>query len=104
MYTVTVAFQADREFEFHVHADDVAGLDQSSAREWLHEEFDELECTPTNPMGKVLVLDMILNVAKYGGESRFEQGGEWAKKFAVVTAAALDRPAVRVDVASFVVG
>ena len=53
MYTVTVAFQADREYEFHVHADDVAGLDQSSAREWLHEEFDELECTPTNPMGKV---------------------------------------------------
>jgi hypothetical protein len=46
MYTVTVAFRADREFEFHVHADDVAGLDQSSAREWLHEEFDELECTP----------------------------------------------------------
>ena len=30
-------------------------------------------------MGKVLVLDMILNVAKYGGESRFEQAGEWAK-------------------------
>ena len=104
MYTVTVAFRADREFEFHVHADDVAGLDQSSAREWLHEEFDELECTPTNPVGKVLVLDVILNVAKYGGESRFEQGAEWAKKFAVVTAAALDRPAVRVDVASFVVG
>ena len=104
MYTVTVAFRADREFEFHVHADDVAGLDQSSAREWLHEEFDELECTPTNPVGKVLVLDVILNVAKYGGESRFEQAGEWAKKFAVVTAAALDRPALRVDVSSFVVG
>ena len=43
-------------------------------------------------------------VAKYGGESRFEQGAEWAKKFAVVTAAALDRPVVRVDVGSFVVG
>ena len=104
MYTVTVAFRADREFEFHVHADDVAGLDPTSAREWLHEEFDELECTPSNPVGKVLVLDVILNVAKYGGESRFEQGTEWAKKFAVVTAAALDRPALRVDVSSFVVG
>ena len=67
-------------------------------------EFEDLECTPSNPMGKVLVLDMVLNVAKYGGEGRFEQGGEWAKKFALMTAAALDRPAVRVDVASFVVG
>ena len=30
MYTVTVAFRADREFEFHVHADDVAGLDHAA--------------------------------------------------------------------------
>ena len=55
MYTVTVAFRADREYEFHVHAEDVAGLDSRSAREWLHDEFDELECTPTNPVGKVLI-------------------------------------------------
>ena len=104
MYTVTVAFRADREFEFHVHADDVSGLDQSSAREWLHEEFDELECTPTNPVGKVLVLDVILNVAKYGGEQRFAQGGEWARRFASCVAVALDRPVVRIDVPGFVVG
>lgn len=104
MYTVTVAFQADREYEFHVHADDVAGLDSGRAREWLHEEFDELECTPTNPMGKVLILDVILNVAKYGGEARFQQAGDWAKQFARATAAALDRPAIRVDVKGFVVG
>ena len=104
MYTVTVAFRADREFEFHVHADDVAGLDPHLAREWLHEEFDELECTPTNPMGKVLVLDVILNVAKYGGEQRFAQGGEWARSIASSVAEVLDRPAVRNDVPGFVVG
>ena len=97
-------FRADREYEFHVHAADVANLTKASAQDWLHDEFDELECTPSNPVGKVLMLDVILNVAKYGGESRFEQGTEWAKKFAVVTAAALDRPALRVDVSSFVVG
>ena len=78
MYHVTVAFRADREYEFHVHADDIAGLTKDAAREWLQEEFDELECTPSNPVGKVLVLDVILNVAKYGGEQRFAQGGEWA--------------------------
>ena len=104
MYTVTVAFQADREYEFHLHADDVAGLAPDSAREWLHEEFDELECTPTNPMGKVLILDVILNVAKYGGEQRFAQGGEWARTFAHCVAVVLDRPAVRIDVPGFVVG
>jgi len=47
---------------------------------------------------------MILNVAKYGGEARFVQAGEWASKFAAVTAVALARPVMRVDVANFVVG
>ena len=87
-----------------MHAEDVAGLDSRSAREWLHDEFDELECTPTNPVGKVLVLDVILNVAKYGGEQRFAQGGEWARRFASCVAVALDRPVVRIDVPGFVVG
>lgn len=103
-YTVSVVFGGDREYEFSLHDAEVAATSKNQARSWLAREFEDLECTPSNPMGKVLVLDMILNVAKYGGESRFEHGAEWAKKFAVVTAAALDRPVVRVDVASFVVG
>ncbi|BAL26816.1 hypothetical protein AZKH_4543 [Azoarcus sp. KH32C] len=101
---ITVAFGAEREYEMTVHQEDASGLDKDSARAWLSHEFDTLECTPSNPMGKILVLDMILNVAKYGGEDRFRQGGEWAKKFAAATAVALDRPVIRVDVAHFVVG
>ncbi|MDD3674632.1 MAG: hypothetical protein RBS10_00700 [Thauera propionica] len=103
-YTVTVVFGGNREYEFALHESDVAGTTKDQARSWLAKEFEELECTPSNPMGKVLVLDMILNVAKYGGESRFEQASDWAKRFAVITAAALDRPAIRVDVSAFVVG
>ena len=104
MYTVTVAFRDDKEYEFHVHAEDIAGLTRDSAREWLHEEFEELECTPSNPVGKVLILDVILNVAKYGGEQRFSQGGPWARRFAASVALALDRPVVRIDIPGFVVG
>ena len=104
MYTVTVAFRADREYEFRVHADDIADLTKDRAREWLHDEFDALECTPSNPMGKVLILAVILNVAKYGGESRFAQGGPWSRQFAACVAVALDRPAIRIDVPGFVVG
>ena len=103
-YTVTVVFGGNREYEFALQASEVAGTTKDQARNWLTQEFEELECTPSNPMGKVLVLDMILNVAKYGGESRFEQASEWAKKFALMSATALDRPAIRVDVAAFVVG
>ncbi len=103
-YTVTVVFGGSREYEFALHDSEVAGTTKDQARNWLAQEFEELECTPSNPMGKVLVLDMILNVAKYGGESRFEQASDWAKKFALMSAAVLDRPAMRVDVAAFVVG
>jgi hypothetical protein len=55
-------------------------------------------------MGKVLVLDKILCVAKYGGEKRFAEGGDWAKRYAEVVATVLERPVVRVDVADRVVG
>lgn len=102
--TVLVFFGENREYEFTVHDTDVAGLPRDQARAWLSKEFEDLECTPSNPMGKILVLDMILNVAKYGGEQRFEQGGEWAKKFAAVTAVMLARPVMKVDLANFVVG
>lgn len=103
-YQVIVSFGANREYEFAVHDNEVVGIGKDQARSWLAQEFEALECTPSNPMGKVLVLDMILNVAKYGGEHRFEQAGDWARQFARVTAAALDRPAIRVDVKGFVVG
>ena len=103
-YTITVSFGADREYEINLHDAEVAAMSKDQARAWLAKEFEDLECTPSNPMGKVLVLDMVLNVAKYGGEERFQAGSEWARAFAVAVAAALQRPAIRVDVAGFVVG
>lgn len=104
MHQVIVVLQADREYEFTVHADEIASISSESARAWLLAEFDALECTPSNPVGKILILDVILNVAKYAGEARFAQGGEWARRFAACVGVTLDRPAVRVDVPAFVVG
>ena len=101
---VTIAFGADREYEFVVSDAEFESVERDQARAWLSQEFEDLECTPTNPMGKVLVLDMVLNVAKYGGEARFKEGGEWAQDFATMTASALQRKAIRVDVAGFTVG
>lgn len=103
MYHVAVVFRAGREYEFHVHARDLTELSPAAAREWLQAEFDTLECVPGNPLGKVLILDVILNVAKYAGESRFAQGGEWAHRFAACAAVVLERPAIRVDVPGFTV-
>ncbi|MCB1909576.1 MAG: hypothetical protein KDH15_19625 [Rhodocyclaceae bacterium] len=101
---VVVAFGGGREYEFALTDEEVARTSTDQAREWLAQEFEDLECTPSNPMGKILVLDMILNVAKYGGEKRFADAGDWARQFARVAAASLQRSVVRVDVAGFVVG
>ncbi len=103
-HSITVAFGPGRDYEFTVSAEEKSGMSRDQARAWLAKEFESLECTPTNPMGKVLVLDMILNVAKYGGEARFQAGGEWAQQFAQTVAVCLDRPALRVDVPGFIVG
>lgn len=103
-YAVTVSFNIAREYEIMLHDSDMQGMDKDQARAWLAREFEEMECVPSNPMGKILLLDMILNVAMYGGEDRFEEGGEWARSYAMAVAVALQRPAIRVDVANFVVG
>lgn len=101
---VIVSFGAKDEYEFDVQAADTVGMDKNSARTWLAGEFEDLECSPTNPMGKVLVLDMIINVAKYGGAARFAEAGDWAHKFAAAVAVSLDRPVAKVDVEAFTVG
>ncbi|MGB2681713.1 MAG: hypothetical protein WBE39_10410 [Candidatus Competibacter sp.] len=103
-YAVTVAFNLGREFEIMLHEDDLQGMDEEQARAWLLKEFQDLECVPSSPSGKILLLDMMLNVALYGGEERFEENGAWAKNYARAVAAALRRPVIKVDVSNFVVG
>jgi hypothetical protein len=103
-YQVTVAFSGGKEHEIHLLESDLIGLTPDRAHLWLDEEWIALECEPLNPVGKILLLDKILSVAKYGGEKRFIQNDEWARQFARCVALLLDRPAIRVDVAALVVG
>lgn len=104
LYTVTVSFGQNNEYEFKFHDEDVKPLAREEASHWLHAEYDALECAPRNPIGKILLLDVILDVAKYAGEDRFAKGGEWAKHFALCCAAALKRDTIRIDVLNLVVG
>lgn len=97
---VNVVFDRTHEYELIAHA----GMSRDEAGQWLNAQWEELECETTNPMGKVLVLDKILGIAKYAGEKRFAEANEWAKHYANAVAAVLQRPAVRVDVADHVIG
>lgn len=95
---VIVSFGKDKVFDYKLTPDDLAGYAGEQARRWFDQQFQELECDVPSPMGKVLVVDRILSVAKYAGERRFRERPEWAGVFARNAAVMLGREVIRVDV------
>ena len=102
-YYVTVAFGKDREYPYKFSSEELAESSPEEARRWFDREFSELKTDPVNPVGKVLIIDKILDVARGGGEQRFADGQNWATTFARYTALALGREMVRVDVAAYAI-
>ena len=103
-YTVIVSFAQDRQYEIKFPDSDGALFTSEAAQQWLDQEWESLECEPTNPVGKVLRLDKVLLVAKNAGEKRFAAYGEWAQGYARAVVAVLGRNTVHVDVAEHEVG
>jgi hypothetical protein len=101
---VLVSFGEDNEFDFQFGPADLAGKDAGEARQWFEREFAALECDVATPIGKVLLADFILSVAKYAGERRFREQHLWAEQFAKNAAVLLARELIRVDVLNNVVG
>ena len=102
-YYVTVAFGKDREYQYKLSPEELEESSPEEARRWFDREFSELKTDPVNPVGKVLIIDKILDVARGGGEQRFADGQNWATTFARYTALALGREMVRVDVAAYAI-
>jgi SpoVK/Ycf46/Vps4 family AAA+-type ATPase len=103
-YQVVVSFGKDKEYSYEFSQSDLDESSADEARRWFDKEFSELKCEPTNPVGKVLIIDKILNIARKGGEKRFVDGKSWAAKFARYTALALGRDIIRVDVEALSIG
>ena len=103
-YTVIVSFARDRQFEFKFLDNDKDLFSPEAARQWLDQEWQTLECEPSNPVGKVLRLDKVLLVAQNAGEKRFAANGEWAHQYVRAVVAVLDRDTVHVNVAEREVG
>lgn len=101
--TVIVSFARDREYEIKFSDSDKNLFTPEQAHAWLDHEWNDLDCVPTNPMGKVLRLDKVLLIAQYAGEKRFVEAGEWAKNYARAVLVVLGRDAVHVDIAEHAV-
>lgn len=102
-YNVIVSFARDRQYEFKFLDNDKDLFTPDQAQEWLGHEWEDLDCVPTNPVGKILRLDKVLLVAQYAGEKRFAEAGDWAQRYARAVVSVLDRDNVLVDVAEHVV-
>jgi hypothetical protein len=102
--TVVVAFARNREYEIKPAAQGKDTPPAEEAQQWLTRQWEEFECTPRSLVGKVLLLDRVLQVAQAAGEKRFAEGGAWAERYAAAVLAALGRASVRVDILENTVG
>jgi hypothetical protein len=102
--TVIVSFARGREYELRITAGDKPLPTTQEGDLWLSQQFDELECTPRSMVGKVLVLDKVIEVAREAGEKRFASDITWAEGYARAVLASLKREVVRVDLAQNTVG
>lgn len=104
IYHVIVSFGKEKEFFYEFSQ---AELDEGSpeeARRWLDQEFSGVNYESSSPVGKILIIDKILGIARAGGEQPFIDGKTWAQQFARSTALALGRDTIRVNVAELNIG
>ncbi len=104
LYQVVVCFGKDRRYPYQFSEQELAGSSPDEARRWFDKEYSDLKCEPSNPMGKVLIIDKILSIARSGGEQRFIDDKTWATQFARYTSLALGRDMISVDVEAYRIG
>lgn len=104
VYDLIMNFGSQREYEFKLQDSDLAATSADDARRWFDRQFDELGCEPINPMGKVLIADKILGVARALGHRPFAGNDETARRFVRFAALALNRHTIRVDVPGSSIG
>lgn len=90
---------------FPFDLEEVQPMPHDMARQWLDQQFSDLECEPLRLTGKVLLADKVLAIAQAAGPSRFSQPQyrPWAQVFARAVSAMLAKPVVRIDVPALTV-
>ncbi len=101
---VTIVSGSGERYEFELHAADLAGMDAHKAQEWLGQEFESAGCVPTNPVGKLLLADKILCLAKTQKETAYAEPTPWVKSFVLAAAASIGRTVLTIDLCNHSLG
>ena len=103
-HQVTIIFSPKQTLEFAFNALDLSDAAIESAQQWLAAKWEELECEPFRPSGKVLLLHRILGIAQEVGYHQLSELGDIADIFAKIIATALDAQHAVVDIPALTVG
>lgn len=99
-YQASIITPGGERYEIHLGADDVNSLDGASARALIGEAFEAAGLETSNPVGKILLVDQILLLAREQKESRWSAPDTQTKLFLAAVLAALGRPTVTIDLAN----
>lgn len=102
-HQVTIIFSPDQRLEYTLNDLDLSDTSIETAQSWLYAKWEELECEPFRPSGKVLLLDRILGIAQEVGYHELNDHPEIAENFAKNIAIALDSQKVTVDIPALTV-
>lgn len=103
-HQVTIIFNLHQTLEFSLHDLDLSEAAIESAQQWLYNKWEELECEPFRPSGKVLLLDRILGIAQEVGYHQLKDRDDIAENFAKQIATALESTNVVIDIPALTVG
>jgi hypothetical protein len=70
----------------------------------LDREYEAAGCVPSNPVGKLLMADKIVSLAKSQSRRAFDPPSPWVSDFLRATAAALERPLITIDFGQHTLG
>ena len=91
-------------YEFQLSDADLSGCDKRTADDWLGREFAAAGCEPSNPMGKLILPDKLLQLARTIPAKTLAQPTPWLKDYLRAVACALGKPLVSIDLVESRIG
>lgn len=80
----------------HIELGTEQPMPRDVARQWLDEQFTQMQCEPLRATGKLLMADRVVVVAQAAGPAGFADA-QWAQAFARAACAVLGKPMIHVD-------
>lgn len=100
---VSVILKTGEKQDFHLTESELAMFSVGSAQEWLAREYDKAGCEAVSPVGKVLLVDRILQLGALQPAAGWTAPSTWIRQYLCASARAMGRPALTIDLAHYAI-